>query len=115
MSVLPKTSVHATSITTMSLSVGDMPPCKVTSKELSEASTDETSKVTRPNVSIYADTQCFIDKGTQVNWRKINNTFMQDRFPGDVEYLHGYINIKKSKMHRITCRFSVIPCAKVIE
>ena len=40
---------------------------------------------------------------------------MQENFVEDLEDVHAYINIKKSRMHRIACRFLIMPCAKVIE
>lgn len=40
---------------------------------------------------------------------------MQGRFSKDLEHLNAYNNIRKSMMHRITCRFSIIPCAEFIE
>lgn len=40
---------------------------------------------------------------------------MQERFVEDLEYFHAYINIKKSRMHRIKFRFSVMPYVEVIE
>jgi len=82
-----------------------MLPRKVASKELSKASTDEPIEVTNPNIPIYANTQCFIDKTTEVTWSKICNTFMQENFVEGLEDVYVYINIKKSRMHRITCRF----------
>lgn len=87
----------------------------MTYKELSEVSTDEPVEVTWPNVPIYIDTQCFIDKGRQVTWRKIYSTFMQERFVKDLEYLKAYVNIRRYRIHRITCRFLVMPCVEVIE
>lgn len=76
MNVLPKTGVHATSIVTRSPFFGAMPPSKVASKALSESSTKEPFKVTKRNIPIYADTQCFIDKTIEVTWHKIKDTFM---------------------------------------
>jgi len=117
MNVLPQTGVRATSIFTFSSFVGAMPPatCKVASKEDLESSTEEAVEVTNPTIPIYADTQCFIDKSTEVTWSGIKDTFMQKRFLENLEELEFYINIKLSRMHKITCRFPIIPCAEVIE
>lgn len=59
MSVLPQIAVQATSIVTLALFVGGMPPdtCKVASKEASKEITKEVVEVTNPTIPIYAGTQ----------------------------------------------------------
>jgi len=92
-----------------------MLPPKVTSKELSKARADECLEVTRPTIPIYTHIQCFIDKKTKVTWSIIYNTLMQENFPWDLEYLHAYINIKKSRMHKVTCKFLVMQFVELIK
>lgn len=40
---------------------------------------------------------------------------MLETFPKDLEDVHAYINIKKSRIHNITCKYPVTPCDEVIE
>ena len=79
MDVLPQTGVWSTSIVTFSSSIGATPPTarKVASKEASKASNKEAFEVTKTNIAIYADTQCFIDKSTEVTCSDIKDTFTQ--------------------------------------
>ena len=120
MSVLPHTgvrAVRAASIVTLSSSIGTFPPATrdVASKEALEASTEGSIEVTRPTIPIYANTQCFIYKSIEVTWNDIKDTFMQKQFAKNLEDLEVYINIKRSRAHRIACRFPVILCVEVIE
>lgn len=64
MSMFPQISVRATSIATLSSSVGAILPHIVTSKEPSEASVDELVQVKKKSIPIYVDTKWFIDKDT---------------------------------------------------
>jgi len=45
---------------------------------------------------------------------KIKDKFMQKTFLETLEDIQLYINIKKSRMHKVTCRFSFIPYAEMI-
>lgn len=40
---------------------------------------------------------------------------MQETFLEDLEDVHAYINIKKSRIHKITCRYLVMSYTKVVE
>lgn len=58
MSVLPQKGVRATSIFTLSSSMGTMPPTthEVASKEALEATIKEEVEVTKPTIPIYKNT-----------------------------------------------------------
>lgn len=40
---------------------------------------------------------------------------MQKKFPKDLEDMEVYINIKSSMIHKVACRFLVMPCVEAIE
>jgi len=71
----------------------------------------EAVEVTKPTIPVYVDTKCFIDESTKVTWNGIKDTFMQKQFVENLKDLEAYINIRSFRMHRITCKFLVIPCA----
>jgi len=52
---------------------------------------------------------------TKVTWRNIYNMFMHEAFPEDLEDVHAYKNIKKSIIHKIKCRYLIMPCDEAIE
>lgn len=68
-----------------------------------------------PNIIIYTYTQFFIDKDSKFTWSNIYNTFMQERFAKELEHLHAYININKTRKNQIVGKFPVMPCPEVIE
>lgn len=90
-------------------------PQKVASRELLEENTNEPIKIAKPSIPIYANTHCFVDKTIEVTWSNIYNTFMKEKFPEDLEDVHAYINIKRSKIHKIECKFPVLSCIEAIE
>lgn len=40
---------------------------------------------------------------------------MQEKFLKELKYVNEYINIKKSRMHKVSCRYLVMPCVEAIE
>lgn len=64
MSVIPQIAPHAISVNTLSSFARDISPQKVTSREISQERIDEPIQIAKPSISIYADTQCFIEKTT---------------------------------------------------
>jgi len=80
-----------------------MPPStrKVASKETLEESIKEGVEVTNPTIPIHADTLCFIAKYIKVTWDSIKDTFMKKRFVKDLKDMQTYINIKRSRIHKI--------------
>jgi len=89
-------------------------PCKIASKEISQEIISMIIEFAKYSVHVNVDTQCFIDNAIKITWNNIYNTFMHENFPMALEDVHAYINIKKSKIHRIACRFLVMPCPKAI-
>lgn len=88
---------------------------KLASKEIWGESDDKPLEVTKSNIPIYVDIECFTEKMTNVTWSKIYNMFMQDTFPKDLEDVHAYININKSRIHGIACKYLVMPCVEAIQ
>jgi len=115
--MLPQIGLQATSIVFHSSSIRIMPPTthKVVSKESSRARTEEVVEVIKITISIYADTQCFIDKSIEVTWNAIKDTFLHKSFVENFKDLQAYINIKQSRMHKIVYKFVVISHVEVIE
>ena len=62
---------------------------------------------------IYEDTKLVADRDIKMKWFDINNTF-SGTFEEDLEDRRVYVNIHKSGLYRITCRYPVFPCADMI-
>jgi len=44
----------------------------------------------------YVDTQLFIEKESNITWKKVNEAFSARSFKEDLEDRHVYINVQKS-------------------
>lgn len=62
---------------------------------------------------IYEDTNLYLDKDIKLNWKEVNETFTS-AFGEDLDELQVYVNIHKSSLYRIACRYLVFPSADMI-
>lgn len=62
---------------------------------------------------IYADVQLFIEKDMKITWEEINDIFAGS-FKEDLEDRQVYVNIHKSAMYRVACRYPAFPCTDII-
>jgi len=62
---------------------------------------------------VYKDTKLVIDRDIKMKWQDINNTF-SGTFEEDLENRSVYVNIHKSGLYLIACRYPTFPCADMI-
>lgn len=62
---------------------------------------------------IYEDTKLFLDKDINMKWQEVNEAFTVT-FGEDLEDHQVYVNIQKSGLYRIACRYPAFPCADMI-
>jgi len=62
---------------------------------------------------IYANTQLFIEKDMKITWQEIKDIFASN-FKEDLEDHQVYVNIHKSSLYKVTCRYPTFLCMDVI-
>ena len=62
---------------------------------------------------IYEDTKLFLDKDIKLKWQEVNEAFA-GTFREDLEDFQVYVNIHKSGLYQIACRYPVFPCTDMI-
>lgn len=72
-------------------------------------------EVGKPTNPILTYRQCLIDKFFQVSCRDIKDTFMKNKFPQVILDKEVYNNFKRSQIHKISCKLSMMPCVDTIE
>ena len=65
------------------------------------------------SLPIYEDTKLFIDKDIKMKWQDINDTFL-GTFEENMEDRRVYVNIHKSGLYWIACRYPVFQCVDMI-
>jgi hypothetical protein len=61
------------------------------------------------SLPIYEDTKLYLDKDIKLKWQEVNETFT-GTFGEDLEDRQVYVNIHKSGLYRIACRYPAFPC-----
>lgn len=103
------TSVVEKSLSSTSIMVSK----RVGSKENIERSTGDMVEQVPINFPIYADTQLFVEKDMKITWEEIKDIFA-GTFNEDLEDRQVYINIHKSDLYRVACRYPAFPCVDII-
>ena len=62
---------------------------------------------------IYEDAKLYLDKDIKLKWQEVNETFA-GTFGEHLEDRQVYVNIHKSGLYWIACRYPVFPCADMI-
>lgn len=62
---------------------------------------------------IYEDNQLFLDKDIKLKWQEVNEEFA-GTFGEDLKDHQVYVNIQKSNLYWIACRYPVLPCVNII-
>ena len=65
------------------------------------------------NLLIYEDKKLYLDKDIKMKWQEVNETFTCT-FGEDLEDHQVYVNIHKSNLYQIACRYIVFPCTDMI-
>lgn len=64
---------------------------------------------------IFTDTACNINKTTRLSWYEIYEELAERDIPETQEDFQVYINIKRSRLHKVVAHPPVFPCAEIIE
>ena len=62
---------------------------------------------------IYEDTKLYLDKDIKLKWQEVNETFA-GTFGEHLEDQKVYVNIHKSGLYRIACKYPTFPCRDMI-
>jgi len=65
------------------------------------------------SLPIYKDTKLIIDKYIKMKWKEVNAIFL-GTFGKDLEDYKVYVNIHKSGLYRIQCKYRAFPCTYMI-
>jgi len=64
-------------------------------------------------MSIYKYTNLYLDKEIKMKWQEVNETFA-GTFGEELEDHQVYVNIHKSNLYQISCRYPMFPCVDMI-
>ncbi len=70
------------------------------SKEIVESSTRDVVEQVTMSLPIYANTHIVIEKDIKITWQDINTVFGRN-FEENLEDLHAYVNIHKSRLYKV--------------
>ena len=62
---------------------------------------------------MYTNTHLFIEKHIKITWQDINTIFA-GIFEENLEDQQVYVNIHKSGLYKVACRYPTFPCTNVI-
>lgn len=65
------------------------------------------------SLPIYEDIKLFIEKEIKIKWQDINDIFL-GTFEENMEDCRVYVNIHKSGLYRVACRYLAFPFADMI-
>lgn len=83
------------------------------SKDTDESTTGAAIGQVSACLPIYEDTKLFLDKDIMMKWQEVNEAFA-GTFGEDLEDLQVYVNICKSGLYRIACRYPAFPSSDMI-
>ncbi len=83
------------------------------SKDTIESSTGDVVEHVQMNLPIYANTQLFVEKDMKITWKEINDIFA-GTFKEYLEDRKVYVNIHKSGLYRVACRYPAFPWVNII-
>jgi hypothetical protein len=95
-------------------SSGSMASKRAGSKDTDGSATGAAVERVSQVLSIYEDTKLILDKDIKLKWQEVNDAFA-GTFGEDLEDRQVYVNIHKSGLYQIACRYPhVFPCADMI-
>ena len=86
---------------------------RVGSKDTDGSATRVVVEGVSTSLSIYEDTKLIVDKDIKLKWQEVNDAFART-FGEDLEDHQVYVNIHKSGLYRVACRYPAFPCADMI-
>lgn len=90
--------------------LGSMASKRAGSKDTNESAIGHAVEQVSMCLSIYEETKLIVDKEIKLKWQDINDTF-SGTFGEDLEERRVHVNIHKSCLCRIACRYPSFPCA----
>lgn len=94
-------------------STGTMASKRAGSQDTVESANGDAVDQVSMRFPIYEDKNLFIEKDIKMKWQDINDTF-SSTFEENMEDCRVYVNIHKSGLYRISCRYPTFPCAEMI-
>ena len=94
-------------------SIGIMASKRAGSKHTIESAIRDVVEQVSMSLPIYEDTKLFIEKEINIKWKDINDIF-SSTFEENLEDHKVYVNIHKSSLYQIACKYPAFPCAKMI-
>ncbi|MCY6525026.1 hypothetical protein, partial [Actinobacillus pleuropneumoniae] len=86
---------------------------RVGSKDTDGSATGATVERVSTSFLIYEDTKLIVEKDIKMKWQEVNDAFA-GTFGEYLEDHQVYVNIHKSNLYWIACRYLVLPCADMI-
>jgi len=83
------------------------------SQDTDENATGAAVEWVSSSLRVYEDTKFFLDKGIKLKWQEVNESF-PGTFEEGLKDCQLYVNIHKSDLYRIACRYPAYPCAYMI-
>ncbi len=106
-------SLDLTSICPPLSSLGSMASKREGSKDTDGSATGVAIERVSTSFLIYEDTKLIVDKYIKMKWQEVNDAFAST-FEEDLKDRQVYVNIHKSDLYRIACRYPVFPCVDKI-
>lgn len=94
-------------------SIGPMASKRTGSKDTDGSATGAAVEQMFACLLIYEDGKLFLDKDINLKWKEVNEAFA-GTFEEDFEHYQVYVNIHKSGLYQIACRYPAFPCADII-
>jgi len=82
---------------------------KARSKDTNRSAIGAAFEKVSSSLPIYEDTKLFVDKDIKLKWQEFNDSFAHT-FGEDLEGCQVYMNIQKSSLYQIACRYLAFPC-----
>lgn len=102
--------------------VGDHPSLKnsrslsskwVGSKDTDRSETRDAVEWVSTSLLLYEDTKLIVDKDIKMKWYEVNDTFL-GTFGEDLENCKVSMNIHKSGLYYIACKYPAFPCTDMM-
>lgn len=83
------------------------------SKDTNKSAIGAAAERVSSSLLIYEDTKLILDKDIKLKWQEVNDAFT-GTFGEDLEDHQVYMNIHKSDLYQIACKYPAFPCVYMI-
>lgn len=94
-------------------SIGNMASKRARSKDIVRSSTRDVVEQVSMSLLVYIETHMFIEKDIKITWQDINTIFTGN-FEENLEDWQVYVNIHKSRLYKVACKYHTFLCTDVI-